>query len=248
MNSASPALRLEEVSFRYGKIEALDNVSLQLERGRFMALIGPNGGGKSTLVRLILGLLEPMSGTVEVLGGSPRQTARRIGYVPQFARLARELPISAHEVVLQGRLGRRAWWLPMNRADHRAAQAALVDAGVGNLSERPIMSLSGGQLQRVLLARALATEPELLLLDEPTAHVDCVAEQNLFESLAGLRDRMSIIVVSHDIGLVSRYVDSVACLNRRLVCHDAVPLEAGVLEQVYGMPMRLVDHLHQVPA
>ena len=100
-------------------------------------------------------------------------------------------------------------------------------------------------MQRVLLARALATEPELLLLDEPTAHVDCVAEQNLFESLAALRERMSILIVSHDIGLVSRYVDTVACLNRRLVCHDTVPLGAGVLESVYGMPMNLVDHLHQ---
>ena len=115
---------------------------------------------------------------------------------------------------------------------------------MADLASRPIAALSGGQLQRVLIARALATEPELLLLDEPTAHVDTQAEHGLFDLLAQLRQRMAIVMVSHDVGLVSRHVDRVACLNHSLVCHSAVPLAAGVLERLYGMPVGLVDHHH----
>jgi len=244
MSEGLAVIALRDVSFAYGDIPVLERVSLRLERGCFMALVGPNGGGKSTLVRLLLGLLKPDSGEVSVLGRSPAEAARLIGYVPQFAHYAREVPMSARELVLQGRLGRRAWWRWLDAADRRAADAALDAAGVLDLASRPIGSLSGGQLQRVLLARALATEPQLLLLDEPTAHVDTRAENSLFERLAALRERMSILMVSHDIGLVSRHVDSVACLNRRLVCHSAPPLCGDVLEQVYGMPLRLVDHLH----
>ena len=245
MNAPVLVIDLAGVSFSYGGLVALENVSLSLERGCFLALVGPNGGGKSTLVRLVLGLLEPTAGRITVLGCPPRESARRIGYVPQFARFARDVPMSARELVLQGRLGHPVWWHALNQADHRAADAALVDAGVEELAARPLASLSGGQMQRVLLARALATEPELLVLDEPTANVDTRAEHNLFEHLASLRSRMSILVVSHDIGLVSRHVDRVACLNRRLVCHVAPPLQAGVLEELYGMPLRVVDHLHQ---
>jgi zinc transport system ATP-binding protein len=244
MSAGGAAIALRDVSFAYDGAPVLMHVSLRLEPGRFMALVGPNGGGKSTLVRLLLGLLEPDSGEISVLGRPPGAAARRVGYVPQFARYAREVPMSARELVLQGRLGRRAWWRWLDAADRHAADAALEAAGVLALAGRPIGSLSGGELQRVLLARALATDPQLLLLDEPTAHVDTPAEHDLFEWLASLRERMSILMVSHDIGLISRHVDSVACLNRRLVCHTAPPLQGYVLEQVYGLPLRLVDHLH----
>lgn len=245
MSAEIPAVDFAHVSFGYGETPALENVSLRFERGSFLALVGPNGGGKSTFVRLVLGLLEAQSGRVTVLGKKPQEAARRIGYVPQFALFERDMPISVRELVLQGRLGKRAWWRRLEREDFRVAEASLGDTGIADLADRPIGSLSGGQLQRALLARALATEPELLVLDEPTASVDTRAEQNLFARLADLRTRMSILVVSHDIGLVSRHVDSVACLNRRLVCHSAPPLQPGALEELYGMPLRLVDHLHE---
>jgi zinc transport system ATP-binding protein len=242
-----PALDFEGVSLAFGNLPVLRDVTLQVGRDEFCALIGPNGGGKSTLVKLALGLLRPDAGRVSVLGTTPEQARPRVGYVPQFATFPRDFPITVREAVLHGRLGRRGWWRAPGGADRQAAEAALAATEVADLAARPIAGLSGGQLQRVLIARALATEPELLLLDEPTAHVDSQAEHGLFELLALLRTRgsgMAIVMVSHDVGLVSRHVDRIACLNRSLVCHSAVPLAPGVLERLYGVPVRLVDHRH----
>lgn len=237
-----PAVELEHVDFAHGDLPVLQDVSLRIGAREFCALIGPNGGGKSTLVKLVLGLLQPGAGRVRVLGRLPRLACTRVGYVPQFAGFQQGFPISAGEVVLQGRLGRRGWWRALGASDRRAALAALAATGVEGLAKRPIGALSGGQLQRVLIARALATEPELLLLDEPTAHIDSQTEHGLFELLAELRQRMAIVVVSHDVGLVSRHVDRIACLNRRLVCHAAAPLAEGSLQALYGVPMSLVHH------
>ncbi len=241
---AVPAIDFDAVGFAFGEVAVLQDVTLQIGAREFCALIGPNGGGKSTLVKLALGLLQPAAGTVRVLGTTPRQARSRIGYVPQFATFPKDFPISVREAVLHGRLGRRAWWRRLDAADGRAADAALAATDVAELAARPIAALSGGQLQRVLIARALATEPELMLLDEPTAHVDSPSEAGLFDLLARLRQRMAIVIVSHDVGLVSHHVDRVACLNRSLMCHSAVPLATGVLERLYGMPLGLVDHHH----
>lgn len=246
MSTTEAVIEFDNVSFSYGEQAVLQQVSLRIQRGEFLAVIGPNGGGKSTLLKLALGLLEPAEGRITVLSQSPRRAARRIGYVPQFSRFARDFPISVRETVLHGRLGRHDWWRPLNRQDRRVADEALASADVIDLASRPIASLSGGQLQRVLLARALATEPDILLLDEPTAHVDTPSESNLFDRLAEMRQQRTIIVVSHDVGLVSRYVSKVACLNRTLVCHTTLPLGPGVMEQLYGAPVRLVDHVHKV--
>lgn len=244
MTAEVAAIEFDGVDFAFGDVPVLSDITMNVAAGEFLALIGPNGGGKSTFVRLALGLLKPRRGKVTVLGTTPREASPRIGYVPQFATFPRDWPISVGDVVLHGRLGRRAWWRRLDAGDRRAAEAAMVATEVHTLTGRPIASLSGGQLQRVLVARALATEPELLLLDEPTAHVDTRAELGLFDLLAALHRKMTVVVVSHDVGLVSCHVDRIACLNRRLVCHAPVPLDAGVLEQLYGMPMRLVDHGH----
>jgi zinc transport system ATP-binding protein len=242
MTLAAAALEFEHVDFAFGGRPVLQDVSLRVAAGEFLALIGPNGGGKSTLVKVALGLLQPDRGTVRVLGLPAAQARPRVGYVPQFATFRRDFPLSVRETVLQGRLGLRAWWRRLAVADHRAADGAMAATDVNDLASRPIASLSGGQLQRVLIARALATDPSLLLLDEPTAHVDTRAEHGLFDLLARLRERMAIVIVSHDVGLVSRHVDRIACLNRALTCHAALPLAPGVLERLYGMPVRLVDH------
>lgn len=237
-----PALEFDRVGFAYDALPVLSEVSLQIQRGEFVALIGPNGGGKSTLIKLALGLLHPDSGRIRVLGEPPRLAAAKVGYVPQFAAMARDFPLSVRAAVRHGRLGRQGWWRPLHRSDEAAVTTALEQAGVAHLAERPVAALSGGQLQRVLLARALAGEPEILLLDEPTAHVDSPGERSLFDQLAEWRGKMTLVVVSHDVGLVSRYVDRVACLNRTLVCHSPLPLNAGVLENLYGAAVNLVDH------
>jgi zinc transport system ATP-binding protein len=247
MTSSSAAIAFDAVGFSFADVPVLRDVTLRVAHGEFLALIGPNGGGKSTLVKLVLGLLEPDTGHVSVLGATPMLARPLIGYVPQFATFPRDFPITVREAVLHGRLGRRAWWRPLNGSDRQAADAALAATEVEDLAARPINRLSGGQLQRVLIARALATEPELLLLDEPTAHVDSRAEHGLFDLLAGLRQRMTIVIVSHDVGLVSRHVDRIACLNRTLLCHSTVPLAPDVLERLYGAPVSLVDHRHAIP-
>jgi len=241
------AIEFDAVGLSFADLPVLQEVTLCVAPGEFLALIGPNGGGKSTLVKLVLGLLEPDVGHIRVLGATPLLARPRVGYVPQFATFPRDFPITVAEAVLHGRLGRRAWWRPLNETDRQAANAALAATEVADLAARPISRLSGGQLQRVLIARALATEPELLLLDEPTAHVDSRAEHGLFDLLAELRQRMTIVIVSHDVGLVSRHVDRIACLNRTLQCHSTVPLAPDVLARLYGVPGALVDHRHTIP-
>ncbi len=247
MTALPIALAFDQVDFAYAGRVVLEQVSLQVHAGEFVALIGPNGGGKSTFVKLALGLLRPAGGSVRVLGTSAELARPRIGYVAQFATFRRDFPLCVRDTVLQGRLGRSAWWRWLTAADSAAADDAMKAADVWNLAQRPIAELSGGQLQRVMIARALATDPELLLLDEPTAHVDSQTEHGLFDLLDELRQRMAIIMVSHDVGLVSRHVDSIACLNRSMIHHAAVPLAADVLERLYGMPLRLVDHAHAQP-
>ncbi len=242
MTANAPALTFDHVDFSYGQRIVLGNVSLRVEHGEFVALVGPNGGGKSTLVKLALGLVQPDRGEIQVLGVTPKQARPRLGYVPQFATFRRDFPLSVRETVLHGRLGLRAWWKPLTPKDQEAATQAMNATDVLDLASRPIAKLSGGQLQRVLIARALATEPQLLLLDEPTAHVDTRVEHDLFSLLNDLRARMAIVMVSHDVGLVSRHVDRIACLNISLSCHAAQPLEPGVLERLYGMPVRVIDH------
>ncbi|MEE4639642.1 MAG: metal ABC transporter ATP-binding protein [Wenzhouxiangella sp.] len=240
--SETAAIDFFDVDFAYGVAPVLDKVSLRVRAGEFWALLGPNGGGKSTLIKLALGLLKPNRGRIRIFGETPSEARARIGYVPQFATFPRDFPLAVNQVVLQGRLQAGNWWRPMGKAHKAAAAGSLDRAGIAHLAKRPIGTLSGGQLQRVLIARALAAEPELLLLDEPTAHVDTDGETNFFDLLASLRKQMAIVMVSHDVGLVSRHVDRVACLNKTLVWHGAVPLNEGVLAQLYGSSASLVDH------
>lgn len=236
------ALEFSHVRFSYGVAPILEDISLSVGSGEFWALIGPNGGGKSTFLKLALGLLAPATGEIRILGKRPEQARARVGYVPQFATFPRDFPLAVEQVVLQGRLHGRNWWHSTRKDDLGAARAALERVGVADLMARPIGGLSGGQLQRVMIARALISDPALLLLDEPTAHVDTDTETSFFDLLAGLHGSMAIVMVSHDVGFVSRHVDRIACLNRTLVWHGAVPLSEGVLTELYGSSALLVDH------
>ncbi|RME00730.1 MAG: metal ABC transporter ATP-binding protein [Deltaproteobacteria bacterium] len=238
-------ITLENVSFAFERgPDVLEDVTLSVERGAFLGIIGPNGGGKSTLLKLILGLLEPTKGRIRVLGTSPVEASRFLGYVPQFATFPRDFPISVEWTVLMGRLGRSSRWGGFGAEDHRVAREVLERLGVLHLWKEPIGDLSGGELQRVLIARALACEPEILLLDEPTASVDPHAEQSIFELLRQLNERVTILVVSHDIGFISRYIGRVACVNRRLVCHRTEELTGSRIQALYDEAIRMIPHHH----
>ena len=238
----APLIELDGVSFAYDDVPALEDVSLAVEDGEFMGLVGPNGGGKSTLLRIVLGLLAPDAGFVRVLGLPPDEARGAIGYVPQFAAFRRDFPVSVEETVLLGRLGKTRTLLGYRAADYAVAHRTMAETGVAHLRARPIATLSGGELQRMLIARALACEPRILLLDEPTANIDMRAEVDIFDLLKTLNARMTIVVVSHDIGFVSQYVTRVACLNRTLLCHTASPISGELIQQLYGAPVRMVRH------
>jgi len=238
------AVRLESVNFSYDGAAVLENISFEVESGEFFGLIGPNAAGKSTLLKLILGLLTPGSGRIQVFDSEPAAARGRIGYVPQFPSFARDFPISVLEMVMLGRLGSGGALGGFSAADREHAWRALRAAEIGELAGRPIHALSGGQLQRAMIARALVCEPSLLILDEPTASIDLRAEEDIFALLRSYNARMTIIVVSHDIAFISSYVHRVGCLNRTLVCHHTDAISGQTIEQLYGMPVRAIHHAH----
>jgi zinc transport system ATP-binding protein len=239
-----PLISIRDVSFSYSGPTILEHVSLEIQEGEFLGVVGPNAGGKSTLLKLVLGLLQPLSGSVRVLGRRPAAASRQVGYVPQYPAFSRDFPITVRSAVLMGRLGNSRWYGGYNRQDHAVAQRAMLETEVADLAERQLLTLSGGQLQRVLVARALACEPRILILDEPTSNIDMRVETDIFDLLRILNQRMTIIVVSHDIAFISRYVDRVACLNRTLICHHTSSIDGKVINELYGSDVHMVEHVH----
>lgn len=239
---STPVITLDKVSFSYGEVTALENICLTVEAGEFLGVVGPNGGGKSTLLKLILGLLKPQSGTVTVLGTTAESACRHLGYVPQFIRFDRQFPVTVLETVLQGRLDCTKSLFGYNAEDRERAFEAMRYTEIFDLAQRPISALSGGQLQRVLIARALVGNPEILLLDEPTANIDPKVEVDVFDLLKRLNETITIVVVSHDIGFISNYISRVACLNRTLVCHATSHISGAMIEALYGTSLRMVHH------
>lgn len=225
------------LSFGYGESLVLEDVNFTIHRGDSLCVIGPNGGGKSTLVRLILGLIEPGRGSLQILGQSPRKAQRAMGYVPQAMRFDAQFPISALDIVLMGRLDRLTVGR-FSRECREAARAALDEVGMADLANRPFSDLSGGERQRVMIARALACEPELLLLDEPTANIDLSIEAQLIETLIKLRHKMTILMVTHDLDLVSSIGDSILCVNHRVHRHS-LPLSGETIKEIYSSRRRL---------
>ena len=246
-----PIIELSQVNFSYGELPNLSQIDLQVREGEFLGVVGPNAGGKTTLIKLILGILQPQSGTVTVAGRKPRSAASLLGYVPQHPGFARDFPITVAEVVALGRLGHgrtsgwsRFWPARLTTTDRDAVRKALTEVEAEELLNRQIGSLSGGQLQRVLLARALVGEPKILLLDEPTANVDQRLESEIYDLLESLNSRMTILVVSHDIAFISGYVHRVACVNRSLVCHHTDDINGQVIQDLYGEQVRMISHNH----
>ncbi|MEC5129586.1 ABC transporter ATP-binding protein [Verrucomicrobiales bacterium BCK34] len=230
-------VQCDDLCFRYGKPWVLEEVSFEVTEGESLCVIGPNGGGKSTLLKLLLGLLDPGRGSLRIFGESCEKARSRIGYVPQSMQFDRMFPISALDIVLMGRLDR----LRVGRFSKECrsvAMESLDEVGLADIAHRPFSDLSGGQRQRVMIARALACEPELLLLDEPTANVDLSVEEQFLETLVELRKKMTILVVTHDLDIVSLIGDSVLCVNHRVHRHS-LPLSGDTIKEIYSGRRRL---------
>ncbi len=237
-------INLDNVSFSYTHIPIVRDITLAIGKGEFLGVIGPNGGGKSTLLKLILGLLQPDKGDIKVFEGNPDKGRSRIGYVPQYPAFSRDFPINVHDVALLGRLGETCWYGGYTQEDKDIAMNSLKAVGIDKVSNQTIDSLSGGQLQRVLIARALASKPDILILDEPTANIDVRAEEDILALLKQYNGRMTIIIVSHDIGFISAYVDRVACLNQTMLCHATSEISGKTIEELYGAPVKMIQHAH----
>jgi zinc transport system ATP-binding protein len=239
---SGPVVELKHVSFAYQGTPVLDDVSLIVDHRDFLSVVGPNGGGKTTILKLILGLIKPAKGTVRLFGASPENTRHRIGYMPQYASLDPLFPVSVLDVVLMGRLGQGMSLWGYSRSDRRCAEEVLEKVEMAQLRDRPFFQLSGGQFQRVLLARALVSDPDLLLLDEPTSNVDVAIETGLYELLHRLNEQLTIILVTHDLGFVSRYVNKVACVNRRLLTHPTCEITGEMISAIYGSHVHMIRH------
>jgi zinc transport system ATP-binding protein len=236
------AIDIKDLWFSYHEHWVLKEVNLAVRKHDFLAILGPNGSGKTTLLKLMLGILKPLRGTVELFGVVPHKAVDRIGYVPQHVHFNKGFPISVFDSTLMGRLGhaKRAWHY--SARDRARAQKALEKVGLWELRDRLLGTLSGGQRQRVFIARALAADPEILFMDEPTASVDREFQTELYEFLRELNKTVTIIVVSHDLSVLSSYIKSVACVNQKLFYHDAAEITAEMLDMAYHCPVELVAH------
>jgi zinc transport system ATP-binding protein len=241
-HTSNCVVQLEGVSIAFGPVPVLENINLTINQGDFIGIVGPNGSGKTTLLRIILGLIQPDCGTARILGKPPAKSRVDIGYVPQFIDFDRKFPISVLDAVMMGRLSSEPLLGPFKRESREAAIAALGRVKAEDLAKRRIGHLSGGQLQRVLLARAMVDNPKILLLDEPTANIDCRAEYDFFEMLHELNDNITIAMVSHDLGFISSHVTRIACVNRTLVCHPAQQITPEILAQLYGHSIDMIAH------
>ena len=241
-NKKQEIISLKDIWVSYNDINVLEDINLSIYGQEFLGIIGPNGGGKTTLLKVILGLILPSKGEVQVFGGKPEKNRKYIGYVPQYPLFDREFPISVEEVVLMGRWGKNKYFKSYNQADKQKAQAALDLVGMLEFKNKQIGKLSGGQQQRVFIARALVTDPKVLLLDEPLASIDTLLQTGFYELLARLKKKIAIVLVTHDLTAVSIYVDKIACLNRRLFYHNSKEIRLEDLKATYHCPVDLIAH------
>ncbi len=229
-----PAIEVRHLDFSYERTSVLSDVNFSVNRGDFLAIIGPNGGGKSTLMKLIVGLLKPSAGEVRVFGEKVPSKKVSLGYVPQNTNRNLEFPITVEETVSTG--------LPHFRPDPPKVLEFLETVHMEAFAKRRLGELSGGERQRVLIARALASEPQILFLDEPSSNIDAKGQEDLYGLLAQLNAKMTIVIVSHDLMVLSRHVKSVACVNRTVHFHSGSEITPEMMQNMYGAEMELVAH------
>jgi len=213
-------IEINNLSFAYEKQTVLQNIQLNVEEKDFLAIIGPNGGGKSTLLKLILGIYAYKKGTIKVLGNTPKKSLRKIGYVPQNTNINTDFPIKVIEVVMMGHVDGRRPLFGYGKDEILCAMGALTQVGMVDFAQTKIGSLSGGQRQRVMIARALCAHPQILILDEPTSSIDITGQREIYELLKELNTHITIIVVSHDISVILEYANKAAHINKTLSFHD----------------------------
>jgi zinc transport system ATP-binding protein len=234
------AVELEDVSFTYHEQPILEDINFTIDEKDFVAIIGPNGGGKSTLLKLILGLLTPDKGEIKIFGRKPEKARGLVGYLPQHSHFDPDFPIDVFGTVLMGRY--HGLFKNYSKKDEKVVLKSLKDVDMEEYKDRQISRLSVGQMQRVLIARALAREPKLLLMDEPMASIDPEMQNSFYQLISRLKNNMAIVLVSHDVGTVSMHVDKIACLNRKLYYHGPAEEAADGLEKIYHCSIELISH------
>lgn len=234
-------LEIKNVSAGYSDDIVLRNINMTINDNDFIGIIGPNGGGKTTLLRLILGIIRPYKGTVRFFDHDQKGQGRSIGYLPQITQTDPQFPISVIDVVLSGLMSKEGIFSRYSGKQKKHAESLLERLGISNLRNKNIGELSGGQLQRVYLCRAIISSPRLLMLDEPNTFVDAKFETDFYGILKQLNTEMAIIVVSHDVGTISWYVKTIACVNRNLHYHPSNIITQEQLAS-YNCPIQIITH------
>ncbi len=237
-----PLITVKNLSFSYDKSPILEDVNLTIGPGEFIGIFGPNGGGKTTLLKLLLGMLPPQKGSILINGNSPKEFSRQMGYVPQMTRFDKAFPISVIEVVLMGCLATLKWWGGYPKDAKEKALKALRAVGLSHLAGQSFGTLSGGQAQRALIARAIVNEPKLLLLDEPTASVDPQAEATIHKLLQELNQQMTIVMVTHDLQTIIDKAERLICVQRQVTCLKAKEVCEHFALGLYHTPLTSKDH------
>jgi zinc transport system ATP-binding protein len=236
------AIVLSSVSFSYGEEEVLSQITAQVKEGECIGIIGPNGGGKTTLLKLILSLIAPTTGTIRLFGKKPQDAYALVGFVPQNLSFDRSFPINVKEVILASRLSHCNFWGQFRKEDIEIGINALREVGLEELWDRPFSSLSGGQCQRVLIARALAAQPKILLLDEPTANIDPDAEKEIYVLLASLKKKMTILLVTHDLEATLNLVDRIFVVDKTLSAMSLPDVCEHFAIGLYHTPLLQKEH------
>jgi zinc transport system ATP-binding protein len=234
-------VEIKDMTAGYGEETVLEDVSLVIRENDFIGIIGPNGGGKTTLLKVILGVIKPYRGKVEFYNGQSGKEERMIGYLPQINQIDRSFPISVIDVVLSGLMSREGLLSRYSGKSRKHAVGLLERMGISKLAKKPVGELSGGQLQRVYLCRAIISSPRLLMLDEPNTFVDTRFETDFYEILKELNREMAIVVVSHDVGTISWYVKTIACVNKNLHYHPSNIITQQQLAS-YNCPIQIITH------
>jgi zinc transport system ATP-binding protein len=240
---ADSVIEFNGVTFSYNHEPVLEHITFNVLDGDFVGVIGPNGGGKTTILKLLLGLVTPPTGTVSIYGMQPARARKKVGYMPQYTTLDRDFPITVREVVAMGLFNNTSFFPVIGKKKmemiHEAMQAVKVD----HLAGRQFGDLSGGQKQRCLIARAVVARPQVLLLDEPTASVDTSVEKDIYELLKELNSNMTIMLVSHDLGFISKYINRVFCVNRFMACHSVDQMNiSDIIKETYDGSFSMMHH------
>jgi zinc transport system ATP-binding protein len=241
------AVQIRGLWVTYNGLTALEDIDLDIETEKYVGILGPNGAGKSTLLKVIIGLVKPTRGEVLVFGQLPemlRGRGRMVGYLPQRRLLNPQFPVNVLDVVLMGRYGRVGLFKRPGRADKDIAWSSLEKVGISHLAKRPIGELSGGEQQRVFIARALCVEPRILMLDEPTVSLDACAQDDFYGMVKRLKVEMglTVLMVCHDLGAISQHIDDVICVNRKIHVHQAPPVGRIGLEDTFGCSVEYLFH------